>query len=133
MATYNTKQKSATEDYLRANSNRHFTVDSLLLDLQGMGEHIGRTTVYRTLERLVSEGKVSKYAQCPGESACYQYVGGDTCHEHFHLKCEDCGRLIHLECGQIDELGAHIEQDHGFKLNKFKTVFYGVCGECAKR
>lgn len=133
MATYNTKQKGAVEGFLRSNSNRHFTVDSLLSGLVSQGHSIGRTTVYRTLERLVIEGKVTKYAGSSGESTCYQYVEGDTCHEHFHLKCEGCGRLIHLECGQIDELGAHIEQDHGFKLNKFKTVFYGVCGECAKR
>lgn len=133
MATYNTKQKGAVERFLRSNSDRHFTVDSLLYELHSAGENVGRTTVYRALERLVIEGNASKYVQASGESACYQYVGGNTCHEHFHLKCEGCGRLIHLECGQIDELGAHIEQDHGFKLNKFKTVFYGVCGECAKR
>ncbi len=133
MASYNTKQKGAVEGFLRKNSARHFTVQSLLELLQSRGEQIGRTTVYRALERLVIEGKVSKYVQGPGESACYQYVAGDVCHEHFHLKCEGCGKLIHLECNQIDELGEHIEQDHGFKLNKFKTVFYGVCGECAKR
>ncbi len=131
MAIYNTKQRGATEAFLRKHSNRHFTVDSLLAALEDAGVKIGRTTVYRTLERLCNDGKVNKYASTSGEGVCYQYVSDKACHGHFHLKCEGCGKLIHLECGRIDELGAHIARDHGFEVNKLKTVFYGVCKDCA--
>lgn len=133
MVGYNTKQRGATEAFLREHADSHFTVDSLLDALENAGVSIGRTTVYRTLERLSDEGKVNKYAGATGEGVCYQYVSDEACHSHFHLKCEECGKLIHLECGKIEEIGAHIARKHGFKVNKLKTVFYGVCGECADR
>lgn len=131
MATYNTKQRGATEDFLRSHAGVHYTVDSLLTALENSGVSIGRTTVYRTLERLCDEGKVNKYSGNFGEGVCYQYVSDKECTSHFHLKCEGCGKLIHLECGRIEEIGAHIAREHGFKVNKLKTVFYGVCEECA--
>ncbi|MBP3706713.1 MAG: transcriptional repressor [Clostridia bacterium] len=128
---YKTKQREVIEKVF-ALSGGHVTVDSLLEKLNKKGESVGRTTVYRTLEKLESEGKARKYISSPGESACYQYISkAHQCSEHFHLKCESCGRLIHIECVHITELSKHISDTHNFKVNNLKTVLYGVCEECA--
>lgn len=129
---YKTKQKTIIEEAIKCSKDKHITVDSLAAKLDKMGEKVGRTTVYRCLERLTEEGVVRKY-QTAGESACYQYVSGEECHEHFHLKCEECGKLIHIECEKIVDLNAHINEHHGFSVNKLKTVLYGVCKECASK
>jgi hypothetical protein len=47
-------------------------------------------------------------------------------------KCEKCGRLIHLHCDEIEELCAHMKNEHHFILNPARTVFYGICESCAK-
>ena len=133
MAIYNTKQKSIIEEILRENPDSHFTVDSLHEVIKNRGVDVGRTTVWRVLEGMVRESKANKYVSNAGESACYQYISDGGCKEHFHLKCEGCGRLIHLDCQEVAAFGEHIESDHGFKLNRLKTVFYGTCQECAKR
>ena len=128
---YRTHQREVIEKMLSEKGDIHFTVDTVLDELHRKGEAVGRTTVWRCLERLASEGRVRKYVQA-GESACYQYIHSGGCCEHFHLKCERCGELIHMQCDTLCHIGVHIEEEHGFKINPLKTVFYGVCEKCAK-
>lgn len=130
---YKTKQRALVERVLRDNAGRHLTAEEVAELLENQGSHVGRTTVYRCLEKLIEEGSVQKYTASAGESACYQYLAGENCHEHFHLKCTGCGRLIHIECEHIGELSSHIAAEHGFTVDKLKTVLYGLCEECAAR
>lgn len=128
---YNTRQKTAILQCVKGMKDKHFTVDSVCDTMLKSGDSAGRTTVYRFLEGLAKEGVLRKYAAALGESVCYQYVGEGDCNEHFHLKCEKCGNLIHMECEEMCELANHIKTHHGFALNPFRTVIYGVCEDCA--
>lgn len=131
---YNTKQKSAIMQCVKSVKDKHFTVDSLCETMAENGETVGRTTVYRYLEALAKDGILRKYAAAQGESVCYQYVGEQNeCNEHFHLKCEKCGCLIHMECDEMHHLAKHIKSHHGFSLDPFKTVIYGVCEVCSSK
>lgn len=130
---YKTKQRAVIENFLKDKSS-HLTADELYFSLASSGINIGRTTVYRCLEKMADEGSVRKYAPADGKAACYQYVPENKkCHEHFHLKCEKCGELYHMECHLMDELYSHIEADHGFKIDRLKTVIYGVCEKCSQK
>ena len=101
--------------------------------LKTQGASIGQSTVYRQLESLVDEGILAKYIIDGNSPACFEYVGadshktGDVC---YHCKCENCGRLIHLHCDELDQLQAHLLSTHQFKLNPMRTVFYGLCEQC---
>ena len=66
--------------------------------------------------------------------ACFEYVGreshgGETC---YHCKCEQCGKLFHLHCGELKGLSAHLLEEHGFQINPMRTVFYGLCEACRR-
>ena len=52
------------------------------------------------------------------------------CHEHYHLKCIECGKLIHVDCTHIDEIQSHIEKHHNFSVDKSRIVLYGTCSDC---
>ena len=130
---YKTRQRALIEKILKENSGEHITVDEILNKLSAMGTPVGRTTVYRCLDRLMEYGVVKKYCGESGESACYQYMGNGECTEHFHLKCTECGKLLHIECDHITKLAEHIAQEHGFSVNKLKTTIYGICEDCAKK
>ncbi len=132
--SYNTKQKKAIVQYVESMKNEHFTVESLCERLSQNDITVGRTTVYRCLEKLSADGVLRKYSAAAGESVCYQYVDeAKHCHEHFHLKCEKCGSLIHMECDELESIAEHIKSHHGFCLNPLKTVIYGVCEGCASK
>lgn len=131
---YNTKQRQCILRCLTENRDRHFTVDELYDFLTEAGVKIGKTTCYRYLEKLVSEGCVRKFIADGRESACFQYIDShDCCNSHFHLKCACCGRLFHLECGYLSDMESHIRDDHDFEIDCSRTVLYGKCAECLRK
>lgn len=133
---YRTRQKTLILETLKQSDGQHLTVDDLVRQLQNKQAKVGKTTVYRYLEYLTEEGIVRKYRLDDGLSACYQYMDNPhaACKEHFHLKCTDCGALIHLDCEKLTALHTHIAGEHGFRIDRERTVFYGTCKKClAKR
>lgn len=133
---YRTRQQELLLAYLRDMQGKHFTAEDVRAHFERTHAAIGLATVYRHLEKLVSDGVVTKYVIDEHSAACFEYVG-ETCHEdaqeqHFHLKCEVCGSLIHLECNELACISAHLQNDHGFTLNPFRTVFYGTCAQCQR-
>ncbi len=130
--SYQTRQKELILSCLKDNASRHVTAEMIVGHLRGQGEPVGQTTVYRHLERLVQDHRVMKFAAPEGASACYQYVEQPENHRnHYHLVCSDCGRMIHLDCSQMDGLQKHMLNEHRFELDSFKTVLYGRCEGCA--
>ncbi len=131
---YKTRQKQAILDFLKNNMDNHVTVNDISEYLEKNNCRVGVTTIYRYIDKLLEQGLVRKYTVDNSTSACFQYVGStQECHEHFHLKCEACGKLIHLDCSHISELCSHIFKDHGFKTDMRRTVFYGICSACADK
>jgi len=133
--TYRTRQQELLLAYLREMQGKHFTAEDVRAHFEGTQSSIGIATVYRHLEKLVSDGVVTKYVIDEHSAACYEYTGecvSEDTQEHFHLKCENCGTLIHLECEELAYIQNHLQKDHGFTLNPFRTVFYGTCAECRK-
>ena len=83
---------------------------------------------------LEPKGIVNKYFVGENASACFELIKeGDHQKERcYHCRCEQCGKLIHLHCEELDDINQHLESEHGFLVNPFRTVFYGVCAECQK-
>ena len=132
--SYRTKQKDQIMDCLIKNKDRHITADEILSALSEGKPHVGKTTIYRYLDKLVSQGTVRRYFIEGGKSACYQYVDqNDACGCHYHLKCTECGQLFHLECDYLGEMDSHIKDHHDFQVDHSKTVLYGQCGVCSRK
>ena len=133
--TYQTKQKTQVLAYLQTIAGQHVTAAQVFAHLSAQGSSVGATTVYRCLERLVEDGVVNKYIIDSNSPACFEYVGareeGET--SCFHCKCERCGVLIHLHCEELNELAGHLSAEHHFRLDPFRTVFYGLCEDCSTK
>lgn len=130
---YRTKQYDELVEYISSIPGQHFTVNELYMHFAGKDQAIGVTTLYRHLQRMIGEGIVSKYAVGTTGAACFEYVGGNESGETanaYHCKCEGCGKLIHVYCDKIMDIEKHLEEEHGFKVDPFRTVFYGLCGGC---
>lgn len=132
-STYQTRQMKELREFLASTDGKHVTVKDICRYFDEAGRPVGTATVYRNLEKLVEEGIVAKYSADPSDSACFSYIGSgeECCHPVcFHLKCQKCGRLIHLECDEITRLSEHMLRAHGFELSPVRTVFYGLCEDC---
>ena len=89
---YHTKQRSIILDLLKANQDRHLTAEEMLELFNQNQTPVSKATLYRYLDMLVSQNAVRKFIIDNQPSAGYQYIEeGDYCHEHFHLKCLECG------------------------------------------
>ena len=129
-AGYNTRQKRELLRFLKEGDLRHFSVDDVVFALEGKGEKVGRTTVYRYLEQLAAQGSVRKYQNAQGVTQ-YQHVGNaGACDGHFHMMCAKCGNLFHVDCVLMAKLSKHLMEDHDFALDPRETVLVGVCGTC---
>lgn len=130
---YNTKQKEKLLDYLINNKDKHTNVQTISAFMAEEGTPLGTATIYRRLDKLVEQGIVRKYVIDGKTGACYQYIDGEVdCHQHFHLKCVRCERLIHIDCNHLTGISRHIYEHHGFQVDSSKTVFYGICAKCAE-
>ena len=132
---YKTKQRETLIKYLETVPGVHITVNDVCDHFRSRGEAIGRATVYRQLERLVSEGVVNKYVIDGVSPACFEYMKehakGRDSEVCYHCKCEKCGRVIHLHCDELSGTQAHLLAEHSFMLDPQRTVFYGLCEKCA--
>lgn len=126
---YKTKQRERILQSLKDNPDKHMSVDDIIGALNSRGETVGKTTVYRYVDKLCTEGLVRKYVLPEGEGACYQLCD-IKCKEHFHLKCVECGVLIHTECAFLSEVASHVMKEHEFAIDSGLTVLYGMCGSC---
>ena len=126
MESYNTKQKDLILNVLK-NKKKEFTVKDIYDELNNK---VGLTTIYRLVDKLVLEGRINK--SISNNITYYQYL--EDCNEenHFYLKCDNCGRLVHIDCDCIVELSEHIFKEHNFKPNKNKIIISGICKECLK-
>ena len=129
--SYITKQSKLVYEFLENNPHKHFSAEEVYFALVSTGEHIGRTTVYRQLDKLCENNYVRKFSLGDNGACCYQFQS-ESCHNHYHLKCSSCGTLIHTECDFLDKLSNHIFKDHQFILDGSKTVLYGTCESCRK-
>lgn len=131
--TYNTRQKKIIEAFLKENIGGQFTCEEISDALKQRGTPVGKTTVYRYVEKLVSEGKIRKITGGLSKSAQFQYIDEEmNCHSHMHLKCLKCGAFIHLGCDFLSGVNEHIYEHHRFRVDNSKTVLYGLCDKCAE-
>jgi len=132
---YNTKQRKEILSYLENKNGGHFTAAEVYDYFKENQITVGMTTVYRQLDQMVNEGLIKKYVIDESSSACFEYVGERLIRDNkccYHLKCEKCGKLIHLECEEITGFEQHITEHHGFRIDPMRTVFYGLCAECVQ-
>ena len=131
---YNTKQKQLIYDYLMANSDKLLSCDEISDNLKTKGTPVGRATLYRFLDNLVSSGEARKIIDDSKKSAAYQLLDKDmNCHGHMHLKCSSCGTIMHLGCEFMSNVGQHILEHHSFKIDNSRTIIYGLCGACREK
>ncbi len=129
--SYNTVGKKALVAYLCKESHRQFSVEELLEGLRAEQILIGKSSLYRLLDKLCTEGAVRKFKSENEGASLFQYIGSDAeCGHHLHLKCTVCGKLVHLHCEQSALLVEHIFHEHGFAIDRKRSVLYGICRDC---
>ncbi len=130
---YSTDNKKIVTEFFYTNKEQHYTVEHALDDLSENGVDIPKSTLYRIIGNLCKKGILKRYESPTEDRFVYQYANfGESCSDHFHLKCTECGMLIHLECEKMREIKEHIMNEHGFLIGG-NGIINGICGKCLMR
>ncbi len=125
--TYQTKQRDRILAFFAQHPQDCFSAQDII---EYANTGVGEATVYRCLAQFAEQGALKRFRI--GNRSTYQYAADTACHEHFHLKCVECGALVHMDCDFLRDMAAHIASEHRFDIDPSKTVFYGVCQACRK-
>jgi Fur family ferric uptake transcriptional regulator len=104
----------------------HATPDEVLAEVRKQSSAINISTVYRTLEVLEELGLV-KHAHLSDRAPTYHSVGG---HEHFHLVCRNCHRVISVDPVVLGSVLERLRADHGFTADIGHLTVFGRCDQC---
>jgi len=127
--TYNTRRKEEIFNFFLLHKEKSLSLKEVCEALAKDGE--GESSVYRIVASLCKTGVIRKISDPKSRHCKYQFVGGGGCTNHLHLKCNSCGKLIHLDCEKSRELKESILALGGFKLDGASFLF-GECLSCSQ-
>lgn len=114
-------------------SNKHISAEELYDILLGKGFDFGLATVYRSVELLTSLGILSRIDFGDGRARYELSTGNPRLHNHHHLLCLNCKKVIEFEEDLLDDLEKIIEEKSDFKIENHEVKFFGYCSDCRKK
>jgi Fur family transcriptional regulator, ferric uptake regulator len=108
-------------------SGEDFSIDDLWQDLRQRDPHLGRATVYRSVEMLVNAGLLTRIEFADGTHR-YRVCGGDE--HHHHLTCTSCRCVVDIEVCLPPEQFTELSQKTNFSIEGHSITLFGLCGAC---
>jgi Fur family ferric uptake transcriptional regulator len=103
----------------------HATPDEVLAEVRTHSTAVNASTVYRTLEVLEELGLI-RHAHISDRAPTYHSTSE---HEHFHLVCRNCHRVISVDPDVLNPVAERLEADHGFTIDVGHLTVFGTCGD----
>ncbi|GAA1758016.1 transcriptional repressor [Nocardioides hankookensis] len=104
----------------------HATPDEILVEVQQHASAVNVSTIYRTLEVLEELGLV-RHAHLSDRAPTYHSVSD---HEHFHLVCRNCHRVVSVDPEVVAPLADRLREEQGFVIDVGHLAIFGECVEC---
>lgn len=127
------QRKEILQVFVDYSKSYHLSAEEVYEILREKGFDFGLATVYRNLELLNEIGILAKVDFGDGR-ARYELSSIDPkVHNHHHLICMNCKKVIEFEEDLLDELEKIIAKKSGFKIVNHEVKFFGYCSECKKK
>jgi Fur family transcriptional regulator, ferric uptake regulator len=120
-----TPQRNVIWEVLR-DAGRHVTADEVTREVCRRLPDVNVSTVYRTLELLVSLDLVLE-TRLEG-SACYYEVSPEPSHHHF--VCTHCGAVGHFSDELLGPVHEELTERQGFAVSQIQLTAFGLCRDC---
>lgn len=121
-----TPQRHAVLEYLLT-SMSHPTADEIYKALEHKFPNMSVATVYNNLRILREIGLVRELTYGDDSSRF-----DSNMNEHYHIICEECGKIVDFHYPTLDEIESLAEKVSGFEISHHRMELYGKCKDCAK-
>ena len=108
-------------------SDGHLTAGDIYERVHLDHPYVDISTVYRTLAVLKDLRLVSETDMGTGDTT-YEWVRHQELHHH--LICRRCDAVTSLDHKYVEDLGAGILEDSGFKPDLDHFAIFGLCAAC---
>ena len=119
-----TRQRQAILDVLRGTTS-HPAADWIYGEVRKVIPNIGKGTVYRNLKILRDTGQISEL-NLSGTVSLFEGRQDN----HYHFRCEKCGRIFDLDEPVISELDERVARRTAFEVSHHQLEFRGLCKDC---
>ena len=119
-----TKQRESILRVVKSTTS-HPTADWIYDEVRKEIPIISLGTVYRNLKLLRESGEI---LELDFNGAFSRYDGKP--YNHYHFRCEKCGRVFDVDEPVNRELDERIAQKTRFKISYHRLEFRGLCQEC---
>src|ERR1700755_1436430 len=97
------------------------TPDEVLAEVRRHSTAVNASTVYRTLE-VLEELELVRHAHLSDRAPTYHSTSD---HEHFHLVCRNCHKVISVDPVVIEPLARRLEEEQGFVIDVGHLAVFG--------
>jgi Fur family ferric uptake transcriptional regulator len=108
----------------------HLTANDIYERVRAEYPYVDISTVYRTLAVLKELRLVTETDMGRGD-ATYEWLREQR--RHHHLICRVCGNAQSLDHKYLEDLGAEILADSGFKPDIDHFAIFGICAACQQQ
>ena len=128
---YRSKGSQIIEQFSKDHADQSFSAGEIVSHVKREGIKIDPATIYRNLDRMSEDGLLLKFKPQDSDAVVYQYIGGhEHCDHHMHMRCRQCGKLIHLECEFAQSFMKQVEEEYDFSIEPTITSLGGLCKDC---
>ena len=122
-----TLQKAFIFDAVQKLKN-HPTADDVYRAVSAVYPSISRATVYRVLNELAADGRISRI-HVPKGADHYDF----RCHPHRHCCCTVCGQVADVDVTNVPDLLGAVTDPHGFLITGYNLTYEGICPSCREK
>lgn len=122
----NTKHRNSILEILESYESP-IAAEDIFLALKNKQVAINLSSVYRTLENLVTKELVIKTTLSGENKALFELQR--TGHWHRFI-CSNCKKMIAIEGCPVKEYEKSLQQQTGFRVTGHKLEIYGFCHDC---
>ena len=127
------QRKEILQVFADSSNDKHLSAEEVHEILQAKNFDFGLATVYRNVELLNELGILSKVDFGDGRTR-YELSSTDPqVHNHHHLICLKCKKVIEFEEDLLDELEDFISDTADFKIVNHEVKFFGYCSDCKNK
>ncbi len=129
-----TNQRKVVFEILNKKQEDHLSPEEIYEHIKDIYPEIGLATIYRTLQLFEEIGLVYKLNFDDG---CYRYEilsqNDKEIHQHHHLICKKCGKIIEVKEDLMNSLEEIIEKQYNFEIKNHIVKFTGICSQCRNK
>jgi Fur family ferric uptake transcriptional regulator len=109
-----------------ADEHHHLTAQEVFEHIRERMPAVNSSTIYRSLDRLAAEGKISVSDMGKGAMVFESVADG----MHHHLVCQNCGNSFTVDHHLVGGFFAQVQEKYHFEVLTNHLILFGVCQNC---